>query len=258
MAQADASVTAGTEDLIRHANAKMEAENGVKNFTLDANTLRKPDYFVYVFNVGVRAHRVTTGQLKNVHVPGVKAGQKYVLAFKLPNIVNQSWKDPDTDQVRVWGDDGRRVAMDLINPANMGIDQDFEIDPSQVVSSGADLSRWGLFWSLHEVPTEEELAKATKRMEKHYRFLINQADNFARTNHYDMIQDIHHIAADYFGHRSSWNTRVEVPEECPLCGLPVKKGVAIHAGADGCGGVLDWDKAIASGLKKESQRPVAA
>jgi hypothetical protein len=255
MAEATHGVTAGTEPLVRHAQSKMAAENGITNFMVDANSLRPIDYFVYIFNVGARSHRVTNGVLKSVYVPGVKPGQKYVLAFKLPNIVTQTYQDQVTEQLRTHGEDGRRVAMDLINPANMGIDQDFEINPADVVSTGADLSRWGLFWSLHEVPTEEELSKAIKRMEKHYRFLIQQADNFARTNNFTLIQDYHHLAADYFQYKSSWNTLVEIPEVCPLCGGTSKKGVAIHALPEGCGGVLDWKKAVSSGLKAKSDVP---
>lgn len=247
---ADASISNQTE-----LDKRSIAENQVTNLQLDANFQRRPDYFIYVFNVGARSHRVSNGHLKNVLIPGVDKGQKYVMAFKLPNIVNQCWQGADNGMIQTYGDDGRRVAMDIINPANMGIDQDYEIPKDQIVSQGANLANWGLFWSLNEVPTDEEIAKAVGRMERYYRSLLKEADQLARSGKYDKIEEFHYIAADYFGYKGAWNTKVDVPNDCPNCGASVKQGVAYHRNEDGSVCVIDWQRTVAAGIKTKKEVP---
>lgn len=253
----DATINSDSAVATAAAKSMERGSNAIPNFAIDANFNRKVEYFVHMYNVGERPHRLTNGLIKNALIPGVKQGEKFIKCFSLPNIVNQVWQDPDTGQLRTYGEDGRRVMMDLINPANMGIDQDFELPPDQIVSQGSNLAVWGLFWSLNDPPSQEELKKATAKMEKHYRRLIAEADAFDRAGKRGEILEIHYIAASYFHYKGSWNTIVEVPVECPLCGGPMKKGVAVHIGAEGCGGVIDWDRAISSGLKKEKDRPQA-
>lgn len=240
-----------------HPTAKsMEADkNALQNFAVDANFIRQPEYFIHMYNVGERSHRVSNGLIKNALIPGVKPGERYVKCFSLPNIVNQAWQDPDTGQLRTYGEDGRRVMMDLINPANMGIDQDFELPPQEVVSQGSNLAVWGLFWSVNDPPTEEELRKATAKMEKNYRKLLAEADALDRAGKRSEILEIHYIAASYFHYKGSWNTIVEVPAECPVCGGPIKKGAAFHRLEDGGICVNDWKRTVAAGVRTKDQVP---
>lgn len=257
MSEADATVKTGSERIpeIVASERGMTTRSNAATLAVDANLIRKPDYFVYVFNIGEKSHRLSSGHVKNFYVAGCPVGQRYVHVMKLPNIVNQTFLDASSEQLRIAGDDGRRVAMDIINAANLTLNQDLEIDPNSVVSEGADYSKWGLFWSLNEVPTEDELLAAKRRVEKHYRALIAQADEWTRKNKQELIREDHHIAANYFRYEGVWNTRVALPESCPVCGGGMMKGVAVHGGANGCGAVLDWDKAIAAGLKTEKDRP---
>jgi hypothetical protein len=250
MAQADATIVSQTE-----LDKKAFAENQIKNFAVDANFLRKPEYFVHMYNVGERSHRISNGLIKNALIPGVKNGERYVKCFSLPNIVNQCWQDPDNGQLRTYGEDGRRVMMDLINPANMGIDQDFELPPDQIVSQGSNLAVWGLFWSAYDPPQEEEIAKAVTRMEKHYRRLLTEADALDRAGKRGDILEIHHTAASYFRYKGTWNTVVEVPTDCPVCGNPMRKGAAFHMFDGGGICVNDWKRTVAAGARTKDQVP---
>lgn len=251
--QADATISSQTM-----LDKRSIQENQMKNFTVDANFVRPPDFHIYIFNVSPKPFEVWRPPLMpRVQIPGIEKGQKYRLAFKLPNIVNQCWADADTGLARIAGFDGRRVAMDIINPANITLDQDLQMDPKNVFGEGVDLS-WCVFWSLNEIPTEKEMTKAIDKMEKYFRALLQQADDFARAGQYNKIQPDHFMAADHFRYKGVWNTRVEVPEDCPLCGGPIKKGAIVHAGPDGCHGVLDWKKAVAAGLKSREDVPIEA
>lgn len=241
------------------AASRMRTENGLINFNVDITLQRKPQYYVHVFNVGKFPMKVNTGMIKNYNVPTCKDGEEYVRCFTIPDVVTQAWQDPDNQQVRTFSEDGRRVAMDLINPTNMGLDQDVEFRPEDVVSQGSNLAVWGLFWSLNDPPTREELAKAKKRMEKHYRTLMQQADGFSRINKPDQIQEYHHVAADYFGYagHGNWHVALEAPAACPNCGENIKKGVAFHRIDEHTVCVIDWDRTIAAGVKTEKDRPRA-
>jgi hypothetical protein len=70
--------------------------------------------------------------------------------------------------------DGRRVAMDLINPSNLGIDLDAEYPHGMAV--GNDFSKKGVFFSLHNPPLKKELRAAHKRLKGYYTDLIDRAN----------------------------------------------------------------------------------
>lgn len=226
------------------------------NWQSDPNMIRKPDYFIYMFNVGAKSHEVCRPpQMPRVQIPGIKPGEKFRMAFKIPNTVNQMWADPDNGSPRIHGEHGERVAMDMINPNNLGIDQDAEIDQSKVLSAGNDLSKYGVFWSRNEVPTELELTAARKRMEKFYRELLRRADQLATNGKRDEITDDMHMAADYFQYQAAWHVQVEVPLACPQCGENIKQGVAYHKNSMDVICVIDWKRTVASGAKKKEEVP---
>lgn len=247
------------------ANQTLIDKKGVKEnadllnpeaFRGNPNLVRPADYFIYIFNTGAMKHVVDRPPMfLKVNIPACNKGERYRIAFKLPNICHQTWPDPDTGTPRVHSEYGERVAMDMINPNNLGVDQDAEIDPSTVFSAGNDLSVFGVFWSRNETPTEEELQKAEARRDKYYRRLITTAREKARLGKHVDITDIEHMAAEHFRLNESWHTVVEAPIDCPNCGEQIKAGVAYHKNSMDLICVLDWDRAIAAGAKKESDRP---
>jgi len=197
---------------------------GVKE---NPNMVRQAEYFIYVFNVGGKNHPITHPLVKG-NIPACPPGERYKLAFKLPNIMTQVWADDATGLPRTHAEYGERVATDLINPANLGIDQWANLDESQIISSGQDMAKFGVFWSLSEVPSDEELVKITEKMKKHYRVLIGRADELARKGKLEDITQDMHMAADYFQYEASWHAQVEMPTNCPNCGEKIRKGIAYH------------------------------
>jgi hypothetical protein len=254
MPNIDASVDPHSDLAVSMSKSMMRSENQMRSFNVDANFTRPPDYFIYIFNVSPKTFVVERPPLMpRVQIPGVESGQRYRLACKLPNILNQTWQDADTAQPRVHGFHGEQVAGDIINSANLTGDQWKDIENQ--LGQGVDLSKWGVFWSLKEKPTEEELSKAKARLEKNYRALLQEADDFARAGQYARIMPDHHLAASHFKYRAAWNAQVEVPETCPACGGGMKKGSVVHGGVDGCGAVLDWEKAVEYGQKSKADVP---
>jgi RNA polymerase subunit RPABC4/transcription elongation factor Spt4 len=257
--QIDATVAADSP-LALKLGAGMTTQDNQRgiNWSIDANLMRPVEYHIFMFNVGVKSHEIRKPPLfPYVLVPGVGPGERYHLAFKIPNICNQGWADPDNGSIRHHGDDGRRVAMDMINPLNPGIDQDWQIDSkslARATSIGDDLSQWGLFWSLNETPTEVEIGKAIARMEKFYRRLIAEANGIVQSGRYDRqgqdrLNEHHFLAADHFGYKSSWNTLVETPAGCPNCGEPIKAGIAYHKNSMDMVCIIDPERARKAGLK---------
>lgn len=255
MSQADASVAS-----LNQIDKRTTQENlATFNWHSDPHMVRKPDYFLYLFNIGPLNHDVARPpMIVRAKIPACPKGQKYVTAFKLGNIVNQVWADADTGQPRTHSEYAERVLTDLINPYNLGVDQDVEIDPNRVFSVGNNLGEMGVFWSRNEVPTDEEMVKPRQRMEKFFRRMIAQGDALARAGKQEDITELMHIGADYFNYKAGWHTQVEVPATCPNCGEDIKRGVAYHKNSADVICVIDWDRSIAAGVKKASDRPKVA
>jgi hypothetical protein len=148
--------------------------------------------------------------------------------------------------------------MDILNPDNLGLDQDAVIlNPTSI---GNNLGEKGVFWSLNEVPTHEELQKAQKRMEEYYRRLVDKA-NTTQAAEPGKLPDIltpEHLAAaayleENFGMQFVWHTRMARLEDCAICGEKAKAGVAFHRTDDGGVCVRDWARAVKAGARTRAQ-----
>lgn len=244
---------------------RTEAENRFDGFTVLPGMKRKPEYWIYVFNIGAKAWVDDAhGKLAIrrpplmpcVSIPGCPKSSKYVVAFRVPDIIRQGWQDEVTGGLRIHEEYGERVVMDIINPVNPGIDQDLEIDPNvQAFASGFNLGEYGVFFSKNEEPTDEEMDKARKRMEKRYRALLAEADELERAGERKRITADHYLAADYFDYKSGWRTRAEAPSACPVCGSSMKAGAAFHVLDGGGLCINDWKRVVAAGVRKREDVP---
>src|SRR5579862_3217929 len=240
MAQIDATLNAESEVSKSATLGMNRSSNPMGPFSMDANALRAPDYFLFIHSISPKAFEVRMPPIMpKVDIPARRPDERSSKPIKIPNIVNQTWEDVGTGEMRICGTAGERVCMNIINPANMGTDQWIEVDPSfQQFHAGSDLSIYGVFYSRNEVPTDAEIERITKKMEGHYRKLIAKGDELYRSGKQSLISEDCYMAASYFKHRGAWNAVVEIPDSCPLCGGAMRKGSAIHGGAEGCGGVL--------------------
>lgn len=238
------------------SDSMTKGNNRSFNFNLqDYLYSRKPDYWVYLYNVSEQSFDVFRPPLfANVHIPGRKRGEEYATAARLPSPLLAPQGSVDSDELSTNLMDTRRVAMDMINPDNLSLDQDAVIaKPSNI---GNNLGAKGVFWSLNNPPTEDEIKSAVKRMEANYNKVLEKMKALETSNPKEMLEHLSpevHAAADYFNLENSWHSKRATPQECPNCKERIKKGVAFHKTEEGGICVLDWPRTVQSGARTRAQ-----
>ena len=202
---------------------------------------RKPDYFVYLYNVSELTHIISRPPLfADAKLPGRQGREQYHYIGKFPQPLNLPKGNVDSNEVDFFMQDTRRFVTDMINPDNLTINQDVVIERS--TSGGTnDLGAKGIFWSYNgpsekwepterlnpdgtqhnETPTVEEIQASVKRMEKRYRFILNEAKTVEASNPKELPDKVTpelHAAAEYFGETYSWHNKQVRADYCPICG----------------------------------------
>jgi hypothetical protein len=234
----------------------------VNNIQFDFNTNsyllnRAPEYYVYLFNVSEETYKVSRPPiLRELIIPGRKANEDYATVTKLPQPLLLPKGNVDSNDIDIMPQDTRRFVMDIINPDNLGLDQDAVADPRYALSQGNNLGAKGVFWSLNEIPTDKEVTAARTRMEKYYTFLLEQARSTEVSNPQELrmlLTPEHHRAADYYGEEHSWHGKKSRPMDCPVCGERVKAGIAYHIDASNELCIIDWARTVKAGKRTRSQ-----
>jgi hypothetical protein len=238
------------------STAMTKANNIDWNFsTADYMLSREPDFFVYLFNIAKQEYKVSRLPLiKELIIPARKENEKYALVTKLPSPFKFPKGNVDSNDIDIVVIDGRRMAMDIVNPDNLSLDQDAVITGS--FSVGQNMGRLGVFWSVNAIPTEKELADATRRLEAHYRSLLTDArstEASAPARLPEILTPAHHAAADYFHETFNWHKKEIHLENCPRCGSPARVGAPFHPMDGGGLCIGDWDAAIKSGVRSRAQ-----
>jgi hypothetical protein len=229
---------------------------------------RPADYLVYVYNISEQEHVVSRPPLfSEMKLKGRAPSEEYKLVAVFPQPLNLPKGNVDSNEVDFFVQDTRRFVMDMINPDNLGINQDSFIEKS---TSGRtnDLGAKGLFWSLNgpstkayknpygEAPTAEEVLAARKRLEKRYRHLLDQAKATEVSNPANLREILspeHHAAAEYFAESFSWHSKQVRADYCPSCGEKMRAGAAFHKTEEGGYCVNDWDRTIKAGARTRAQ-----
>ncbi len=233
-----------------------KANNRNFNYTMqDYLYSRKPDFWVYLYNVSEQSFDVFRPPLfANIHIPGRTRGEVYVTAARLPSPLLAPQGSVDTDEISTQLLDTRRVLMDVCNPDNLSLDQNsVTAKPTNI---GNNLSQRGVFWSLNNPPTEEEIKAATLRMEKHFNTVLEKMKALETSDPKGLLEALSpeaHTAADYFGVETSWHGRRSKPMDCPQCGERIKQGVAFHKTDEGGLCVLDWARTVKAGARTIQQ-----
>lgn len=165
-----------------------------KNFTL-LNI--GSDFKVWLYNIGTIRHDVVR-PVGKITIPACKTGEKYALATSLPGAIRFPRLNVDSQELDFVVEDGRRVAMDIVNPDNLGMNQDIDTIKF-TMSSGADLGKVGVFWSVNNPPLQFEIDSAIKRMKKYYSSLIEQVEFQKKLLMKNYISTEYVAALDYFG-----------------------------------------------------------
>lgn len=238
------------------SSAMTRANNIEWNFSVaDYMLSRAPDFYVYLFNIAKQEYKISRLPLiKEMIIPARKEGEKYAKVTRLPSPFKAPKGNVDSNDIDIVIFDGRRMAMDIINPDNFTFDQDAVITKSD--SIGQNIGRLGVFWSLNEEPTEAELAAATRRLEQHYRGLLTEARTVETSNAAALpavLTPAHHAAADYFHETFNWHKKEIHLENCPRCGSPARVGAPFHPMEGGGLCIGDWDATIKAGVRSRAQ-----
>jgi len=200
-----------------------------------------PKYHVYIFNIGPLAHVVEKGSLGTFRIPPCPSGKRYTKAIVLPAIVRSSYIDAATNAMRTDDVEGKYIARDIVNPY-LGGDW----------SEGQNLEEKGVFWSLNETPTEDELEAAKTKMEAFFRKILAVATSLEAQGPKAMesITPTMRLAAAYFQEDRPWNRIYKKLADCPACSEPMKSGTLKHA----CGYVVDPEGAYKAGVISAEER----
>lgn len=127
--------------------------------------------FVYLYNLSEQTFRDVQTGFGRITIPGKSPNERYRFVFSLPEQVC-SVAGMGTGELRPQLDSGIRVAVDIINPTNLGTDLD---TVASDFSENRDLSRKGVFYSLSCPPKEKDIKAAERRMKKFYVDLLIRA-----------------------------------------------------------------------------------
>lgn len=110
----------------------------------------------------------------------------------------------------------------------------------------------GVFVAAGDLPTEEELADARRRLQEFQRRLVASADlEWERTKNPMFITDLERRAARQLGLEKPWLYDAKPLADCPVCGEKIKPGVAV---CRSCRAVLDRDKAAQYGILPQERK----
>jgi hypothetical protein len=165
---------------------------------------------VYLFNISAMEYRQSRPpNFRNIIIPAKKEHEEFARAFSLPQPLPVTRSNVDTAVSEIVWDDARRVMTDIVNPDNVGFSPK-DTKAKFSTSYGNDLSVRGVFWSEHETPTKTELKVARRRMEDHYRGLLEQIWALLASGEHFLkgtITPEHHAAAEYFKQDLPWHPR---------------------------------------------------
>jgi hypothetical protein len=252
------------------AAAGLDNQFTTQNYLLN----RRPDFIVYLYNVSESSFEVSRPPvMQRFVIPGrsglglsahslqdlIKNGgnkERYILATSFPSPLVTPKPSTDSSEIGFDAIDTRRFAMDIVNPDNIGIDQDAILDPKDIKSKGNNLGAKGVFFSLNNPPTEPEVNAAVNRMEAGYRALLEEARAIEVSSPKDLssiLSPEHHAAAEYFGESFTWHGKKIKTEACENCGDRVKAGSAFHKTDEGGMCIRDWRRAVKAGVRTKAQ-----
>ena len=138
---------------------------------------------VWIYNIAHQGYVLDNSMVRTLKVPACTEDAEYAVVTSIPAVYIYPKDNVDSNEVDYVIFDGRRVAMDLIDPANMGIDQDSDWTWARTLSSGCNFSMKGVFFSTHNPPLKKELKSAHKRLKKYYTDLMDKANVLVRMSY---------------------------------------------------------------------------
>lgn len=158
---------------VEYSNAMMECHNYIHFNFEQLNILPASKDKIWIYNISELGHTLRGSIIPELKVPACK-NEEYVVVTSLPAILRLPKVDVDKHEFAYVLLDGKRAAMDLINPSNLGVDQDAG-DNGLSFSYGNNYGNRGVFFSEHNPPLKKDLRAAHSRMKKYYAGLLEKA-----------------------------------------------------------------------------------
>lgn len=195
---------------------------------------------VFIINVGPKSWIQEMGGRGKFYIPACPDGEVHSLPVPILGLFPET-VPVDQKKLEVRYEDGYTVALDIIGIGNNR-------------GTANSLLPWGVFVSRTAKPSKEDLERANNLLDEKAARLVQEADDFynAGPAEYKNITGDHRWALNRTHQMRQWAQPLVKMDVCEGCGEPIKPTIAVHS----CGAVIDWDKAIALGIKKESDRPV--
>jgi hypothetical protein len=130
---------------------------------------------VWIYNISPVEFTVNGSLFKNLNIPAC-VDSEYSVVTSLPVVMALPITDLEAGVINYIPMDGRRIAMDLINPSNLGLDQDWKFNGNNAWAIGNNLSERGVFFSTHNPPLKKDLKAAHKRLKAYYQDLVEKAN----------------------------------------------------------------------------------
>lgn len=220
---------------------------------ISGRKMRAPERMVYIYSTARRPFKLNHLLLK-ARLSGCENGERYVLCTSVPDPYLQVCPDETRGGNRIDEEDGMRVVIDALNTYNLSNDPWVGTNDSTFYegTNMTNLIREGVFPSLNNPPTEEEIRKAEQCRDKRYRWMVNQATRLAASSTKELNDFLQqcpdvHVAMDALRMKAPWHTTPEVRATCPNCGDEVKSGIAFHQSSAGVLCVLDPERAMKAG-----------
>lgn len=221
---------------------------------------------IYIYSVARKTFPMHHAYCKAPLI-GCLKGERYVLCTTIPDPPQQIAIDAERGGHRVEveprDEAGWRVAIDILNPNNPSTNPYLQMSASQAaqyaVGQNVDLIRFGLFPSLNNPPTEEELLRAEKSRDDQYQADVDEAFQEQASNPQFFRRWLREhpdigTAMEATGTEANWFQRQEMKMSCPNCGDKVKQGVAFHKSSAGVLCIIDKERAAKAGVRA-SGRP---
>lgn len=234
---------------------------------------------IYIYNVSPYPQIVEHPLVGRLTIPGCKPGREYSDPAIIKGMVPFGVRE-QIEYAEVRHESGRRVALDVLgigpflNPrfsllsAGIFIAAEDTFDATDLVDVKVankrngepvmmSLPRWVKTGKLGKKPTGDELRRAHAELAKTDFAQIAEADRFWDNGPGDKNEGVGNITAKHRealrrrGQTRDWDKPQVTMIDCPGCGDRISPSVVQHK----CGAVLNWEKAIALGLKKAEDRP---
>lgn len=231
------------------ARAMQVAKDVEQNWTGDmimvediVQQLQIPRYVLYIFNLGPMRHVVekgSAGPRGGYIIEACEKGKPFSKPLIIPSIVTDTYMIEN--EIKTHSVTGEFMCRDIVHPYIA-----HSISGKEAGwSFGQNLDDFGVFWTKHNPPLVKDIEEARIKMEKTFRGALSEANMLEATDKLIDITPLMRHAADYYGEDRKWNKIYKRNAECPVCGGPMKEGIAVHT----CGAVLNWPLAIAHSAK---------